>query len=263
MFAAVATRVRSGQISGFIAAWCWQGVFEPSMTPFDRKLMLRSLAYTAMAAVVATAVVAATDEPLSTSRLRVARLAAFLPALAAIGCGIALRHAESRGEGRALAALGVSPLRSALGALLAGWAVGLAAVLLVASPWADLRSLFPVALSVPPWVRAGSGFVNPAYGILAREAGLEFSASARPPSAQVVPGVRAALAAIAPLAAVLPLWQSAPIAASSRLFGGAGALGLLLGLLHAVAAGRSAELWLPVASLPLAAQAALAHRRGA
>jgi hypothetical protein len=234
------------------------------MTPFDRKLALRSLAYTATAGVVAAAVVVTTDEPSSTTALRAARIAAFLPALAALGSAVALRHIESRGEALALSALGASPLRVALGASFSGWVVGIVAVALVASPLADVKALFPAALGAPSWLRVGADFVNPAHGVLlGADGSSRFVAASAGHRDATAPGVRAALSAIAPLALVLPLWQSAPIAALRRAFCGVAALGLLLGLLHAVAARKVSDAALLVPALPLAVQAALAHRRGA
>jgi hypothetical protein len=228
---------------------------------FDRRLMLRAFAFTLLALVVTGGVVIATDEPFSTWPMRAARLAAFLPALAAIGAAAALAQSRARGELRALAALGASPWRVTLGATVAGWLAGAISVSVLLSPLADVRSLFPGVVVHAVWKTAGAALVDAAHGVRVEPSGaiLLLAAHGAPAIARGASSFDAALA-IAPLALLAPPWACAPLPTAARLIGALGTIALIIVLLHAVAAGRITAGWLVLGGVVLAAQAAIAHR---
>jgi hypothetical protein len=233
------------------------------MTAFDRKLGLECLAHTGLACVLTIAVMVATDETSSTLATRLARLAAFLPALGALGASLALSHARERGELRALEALGVSPLRTRFGAALGAWLVGAAAVGALAAPFTDVRSLFP-AVKQPVWLAVGSALLEPLARIRVFESGqLEFAAERLPAPLLPVPAHAAAVLAIAPLALTLPWWAVVALGPAARAAGAGASFVTLVALLHAVAAGRTNQVWLCVAAFPIAAQALWAQFRRA
>lgn len=234
------------------------------MTPFDRALMRRSFALSALLIGVATGIVVATDEPFSTLAMRLARLGALAPALAALACALTLAQAESRGETRALSALGASPWRVAQGTRWAGWAIGLLSIAAVLSPWADPRALFPVATSPNAWRVDGSALLDRAAGIRVAATGMLQWLQPHPSAgAHFVASRGSAALALGPLALAAPAWVSAPLSPTSRALGAVLAVSGLIVLLHAVAAQRIDPAWLVVGSAPLLAQTVWASRRPA
>jgi len=228
---------------------------------FDRRLMLRAFAFTLLALVVAAGVAVATDEPLSTWPMRAARLAAFLPALSAIGAAAALAQARARGELRALAALGASPWRVTLGATAAGWLAGAIGVSVLMSPLADVRSLFPGVVVHAVWRNMGGALVDAAHGVRVEPSGAILLLAAREaPALARGPSSFEAVLAIAPLALLAPPWACAPLSTGARMIGALGTIALIIVLLHAVAAARITPGWLVFGGVILAAQAAIAHR---
>jgi hypothetical protein len=233
------------------------------MHAFDRVLFWRALALTVLSSVVALAVAVLTDEPFSNWDMRLARMSALAPALGALGAGVALGQARSRGELRALCALGVSPFRVALGPMLAGWVTGAVAVALVLSPLADVSALFPRIPVAASWLWDGAGLVNGPHGVRVSPTGEpELSGTQWAARALSAPTCWAAALAIAPLGLVTPAWVSAPLCLGGRAAGLGITLGLTVLLLHAAAAQRVGPGWLPVDALPLALQATLGHARG-
>jgi hypothetical protein len=233
------------------------------MHAFDRVVALRAAAYTALVLALSLGVIIVTDEPFSTWRMRTARLTAFVPALAALGSGAALAQARARGELRALAALGATPFRLGLGAMVSGWLTGGLAVALLASPWADVAALFPAVSATSEWRAEGAFLVDVGHGIVAAENGwLEFLPVHEAKALLKGPGVVEAELAVLPLAMVAPVWIAAPMTLLTRAFGAALTVALAVALLHGVAAQRIAEPWLVAAAAPLALQALVGHLQG-
>src|SRR5690606_29874609 len=137
---------------------------DPPMSPFDRSLALRVVGVVFVTAALAAVVIVATDESGSTAPMRVARLCALQPALAALGCWAVQAQAEARGELRALLGLGASPWRLCRGPCVAAWGLGALALVTLASPWADPSSLFPV-VAPAAWERVGGQLVDPVHGV--------------------------------------------------------------------------------------------------
>jgi hypothetical protein len=233
------------------------------MSPFDRALALRALAFSGLLLVVATGVVVATDEPLSTLAMRVARLAALAPALAALGAAFALAQTRTRGETRALGALGASPWRLSRGARWAGWAVGLVATAAVASPWSDARALFPAATAPSVWHQTGAALLDRADGVrVAASGALGWLEPERLLAGKFTPSSTAAALAVAAIALAAPAWVSAPLSRAGRVAGAVIGACLFIVSLHAVAAGRIAQGWLVATGALLLAQAAWGHVLG-
>jgi hypothetical protein len=252
------------------------------MTPFDRVLFLRTLAYVALALLLGAAITAVTEEAYTTSAMRVARLAAYTPGIVVIACGAALAQHAARGEFTALAALGVGPWRAARGSVWAGWFAGALAAAALLSPWADGAALLPGIPSELDWSVEPSGFRAPAAGLTVDPAGaMQFGsdtpsageavqATARP--AELIPGnvdrQRLVIWAIGPLSALAPVWASSPA------WGRAGALRAIrraavatiaafatVIALHAVAAGQLSRSWLLSGGVLLGLDALLAFFR--
>jgi hypothetical protein len=228
--------------------------------PFDRWLCRRALAFVAIAVGLSIGVIVATDEPFSTSQMRLARLSAMLPALGAVGAAAALAQARVRGELRALESLGARPFRSNLGATLAGWLAGAAAVALLATPLSDVSSLFPALSARAAWLPEAGALVDPPRGLRVWPHGeVELFAALAPPQDPLAPSRLAALLAVGPLALAVPVWVTAPIHPAARTLVAALSFVIVVVLLHAVAAERARPGWLVLASLPIAAQAAAGH----
>jgi hypothetical protein len=229
---------------------------------FDRLLARRALAFTALALVIAVGVTLATDEPYSTSRMRVARWCAFAPGLSAVGSAIALGQSRVRGELRALEALGVAPLRAGRGPMVVGWLLGFFACVVLVTPLADATALFPV-LNVPGrWIVDAGALVDPVNGLrVLRDGSLVVGAGQAGQGAAFVPSGAAALFVVMPLALAMPPWSSAQIGWMGRIGGALFTFGAVVVLLHAAAAGRVAPLWTAVSALPIIVQAIFAHAR--
>ncbi len=230
------------------------------MHPFDRLLFRRALGFTVLLTLLALVVVAATDEPLSTPAMRVARMAAFAPLLAALGAWVALSQARARGEIGAISALGASPWRVARGPVLAGWLVGALAVGLLVSPWANVGVLFPAMPQQAAWHQQAASLLDPGVGVRVAASGAIVFVGAHPLRAPDAPGSLAALLAVLPLAVAAPPWAGARLSLLSRTLGAGLAVALAVVLLHAVAAGRAPAAVLVLAALPLAAQCLVGQR---
>src|SRR5208282_3568894 len=108
--------------------------------------------------VLAWLVTAATDEGGVAWSERAARTLPLAPACAALGTWLGQARGWARGEGRALAALGRSPLASSLPAVVGGAAVAwIAAVAMGLGGGVDVSGFFPVARAPDVYVSRGSG----------------------------------------------------------------------------------------------------------
>jgi hypothetical protein len=125
-------------------------------SPYDLRLALRALALGTLVALVAVIVVATTDEGAGWAR-RAALCAALAPVAGGMGALAAARIARSRGEARALEALGAHPLRALAGAVVGGALLGLAGGAVVVSGVADLEPLFPRPAEARVWLEDPEG----------------------------------------------------------------------------------------------------------
>lgn len=231
------------------------------MTPFDWLLFRRTLAVHLVAVVVTGAVVAATDEVTSTVAMRAARLCAFSPFIGVLAVLSVALHARSRGELRAVEALGASPGRASWGAALCALGLSVVALAVLASPWADASSLFPAVRSGAPWLFAADGRSASALGVVVHADGrIVLPAVVLSDTALVTAGL-AAIPCLGPIALLSPLWSVAPMSRTARgaSLGLTGALTLIV--LHLVAVGRIAAGLGAVAGLPLALALWDSHRR--
>jgi hypothetical protein len=208
---------------------------------WDYQLARRAAAISGLIGLLTLLVVATTDEGAPAAR-RLGMVAALLPIAGSVGAFSALRIAAGRGEIRALAAIGVDPLRAARGAILGGVAVALLGPMLASSAIADLSGLFPRPLAPRLWVADGPGMLELTLGLRLDPGGALSLVSPEPAAASPSEGAGAPLfftvAALALAAIGGPTW----IATSRSLLGriGAGTLALLLaiGAFQGVAAGR-------------------------
>jgi hypothetical protein len=223
---------------------------------FDRSLFRRSFGIVVLLALIGLGVMIATDEVGSTPRMRLSRLVAFVPGLVAIGEGIVLAQARTRGEIRAMTALGASPFRAAWGACVAGWCFGFLGLVLLLSPLADPAPLFPAVVRSTPWVADGAALVDPTSGARVGADGLvAFGDIASTLATTQAPGRWAAFASVFPIALVTPVWAACPLAIGARLAAAFLAVVIAIVTLHAVAAGGLPTFGLTFAALPLMLQA--------
>lgn len=215
-------------------------------SPYDRKLAWRALALGLLILLVVVVVVATTDEGAGWAR-RAALCAALAPVAGGLGALAAARIARSRGEARALEALGAHPLRALAGAVVGGALLGAAGGAVVLSGVADLEPLFPRPVEARVWLADQEGGMRErSLGVRLAPGGelsfVEESAEGRDAGRRE--DRRAPVgAALAVLALAGPLWS---VQEGSRL--GRGLLGALLVLaaiasFQLAAAGR-ASAWI-------------------
>jgi hypothetical protein len=229
-------------------------------SPFDRQLAARAAAVSALAWLVAAAVVAATDEGRGWAP-RAGLVAALAPIAGAVGAWTALGVAALRGEVRALGAVGVPPGRIAVSAALGGVAPSLVGAFAAATPWIDLAALFPRAPSLEAWRRDGADLVATGLGLRVAPGGtMTFEGEAAALVAAGAPSRHLVALALVVAAIALPLAACAPRPNGRRLLALGAALALAIVLFQAVAAGRLAAAWLVVAPLALLVDAAPAYR---
>lgn len=221
------------------------------MRAYDRSLFSRSVLTAALLGAGVWTIILVSDEAGSSFGMRSARLCALAPVLQILAVLWVLESARGRGEERALAALGVTPLRAAAAAVAGAWVVGLVASLWVASPWADPRSLFPVIGADHAWSRAAAGWVDAVSGteVDALGGGL----TVREPSTRRAADsqTRAALLLLLPLLLVAPLWAALRCASKERWLVAVGCAMLAVSALHAAAARRVPEILLAGSASPL------------
>ena len=231
------------------------------MQAFDRMLGRRTLLFAVAVTCLALVVVVLTDEPDSTAGMRLARLAAMAPAFAALSAWVVLSQVRQRGELRALEAIGASPWRATLGATMAGWLIGAFSVAVFCLPSTDVYSLFPVLPQDSAWRLDGDGFLEPISGLrVAPDGSLGSAGTTHGSPSGVKPGLGDALMLVGPLAAVLPVWATAPSSSAlSRLGACSIAAALAVVLLHWVASGRIPAVSLTGAAVPLVVQVLAGH----
>lgn len=221
-------------------------------TRYDVLLAIRTLLAALILGGIVFAVGMATDERGSSFAERLARLAALLPITGGLASALISSQARSRGEIRALMALGASPSIAVRGALAGSVLIGLLGVLLVVSGAADLRSLFPHVPQEPAWRLVGDAWVNATEGWVVGTGGeIDFRGSAA--RAQVSPREFVPATALALFVAsfALPAWALQPSRPARRL-GVALALAMVaVASFHLVGAGRVSSLALSVSPLLL------------
>jgi hypothetical protein len=231
------------------------------LPPFAWTLARRASVAMIVSAGLAAVIVVTTDEATSTAGMRFARLAALGPLVACLSVLSVCAHARVRGEIGALAALGMKPWEAARGAALAGWAFGLLALVPFALPWVDPGSLFPRFSPPIDWVMDASGASARSAAATVFADGAITAVRQGSARAAEVPERWAALACLAPIALSGPAWAVTPMSHGRRVASILAAGGLLIVVLHAIAAGRITALFAPVAAVPLLAASIVARRR--
>lgn len=235
------------------------------LTRYDFVLARRAAALGALLAVLAFVLVAATDEAGSVLAGRLARLAALLPMAGGVGTSIACAQSRARGEGAALEAIGVGPLRAVQGAALGGAVVGAAGAALVAVGSVDLAPLFPHATAAAVWRAVADGFADGVRGLVVLPSGelLTRSPDRIVTTAEVAPRGATAFALLVAAAAV-PVWSAAPASPSRRLTVALTVAFAAVTTFHLVGAGRVPPLALAVPPMLLMFDVrCLRGRRGA
>lgn len=181
-----------------------------SCSPWDKAVFVRTSWLFGLCSGLCWVVIAATDEGGRFGEVwgrRLGMWAAFAPALGMIAVSVALGIARARGEERALAALGVSPARVALFAVMAGALWGGAGACSILWEKAEVEVLFPRPAGSRVWEAEGGG------AVLERSLGIRVLASGEIVGVETVGG-RGASALSEPRA---PLWVLRLCAAVSGL----------------------------------------------
>jgi hypothetical protein len=175
-------------------------------TLWDARAFARAAVVATLALAVAWLITAATDEGGVAWGERAGRTLPLTPVCAAVGAGIALAPVRTRGEGRALAALGRSRVQVAAAAVSGGALVALAAALAIGALSAvNVAGFYPTATHASTWQWDHGEFVDRAQGVRVRADGVpesfeRASSSIAPP--QLPRGGRAAAAIATALAGV-------------------------------------------------------------
>jgi hypothetical protein len=137
-----------------------------SWTAWDLRAFGRAAGVTAVTLALAWLVTAATDEGGVSWGERAGRTLPLTPLCAAVGAWVALAPARSRGEARALAALGRSRAGVGGAAVAGAAAVALAAALLLGVVRSvDLTGFYPTATHASAWTFDAGAFVDAARGL--------------------------------------------------------------------------------------------------
>ncbi len=232
-------------------------------TAFDFRCLGRSLGGGLVIALLALAVLTATDSDQPSWWGRLARLAVLSPVFGAIGTALGLGQARSRGEWLALCSLGVSPLRASLGLVAGAWMIAAGGVTCAAVPHADLAALFPAVPAID-WARDGVGWSSLSAG-LRLGPGRDLIEWTVPGAltTQVAPLRGWVAAAIAAGGVGLPLWMLMDCGRVERLATGTAALIAQLWAFHVIAAspGRGYPIMIGAAVLAAHAGARTAIRQ--
>ncbi len=229
------------------------------MTALDWLMARRACALSVGFAAVLALVVISTDEQSTTVGARFARFASLLAVAGSAGALRTTEQARSRGELRALEALGVAPSRASFGAALGGMVVGVAGAALMLSRSVDLSPLLPRLQGAGVMFRpAGPGVaMERTLGVWLQSSGVLLRAAAESPhvgpdrlavSGWLRPSVAAALLVLAISA---PYWASLSVGFARRVcVGGAAVVSCVLAF-HLVGAGGAPAWVLPLAPLVL------------
>lgn len=189
------------------------------LSRYELGLALRTVAVGSLLALGIFVVSAATDEPDASWSGRLGRISALLPIAGALACALVLGQARSRGEVRALGALGVSPATIARGPWLGAVLVGLLGVLVIAAGLGQVDSLFPHIEEELVWAYGDGAWVERSIGLVVAPSG---HIRMEPPKglastleARSLEG--ATLLALSLTSLVLPAWALAPSLVARRL----------------------------------------------
>ena len=149
------------------------------MNRWDRQCLLRATAASIAVWLLCVLVVAATDEGGVPWAARVGRALPTAPLAAAVAVGLTLSYARSRGELRALEALGRSETRSARATVVGGVVPAFVLGGLALCAIVDVSSFFPRTGASQVSVRIDdAGFVDDAHGVrISREGELSRTAA--------------------------------------------------------------------------------------
>lgn len=222
------------------------------MNPYDWALFRRTLLASAVLTAFTIAIVVATDEATSTVATRAARIAALAPLVIAVALLGVSAHAESRGELRALEALGLSPWASRRGAERAGFLVAVLGLSVLVAPFTDVSSLLPAVRPVVGWILSPDRTVATAPGLVVNANGVvEMTAAAALPAFDRASALNGAIPCVAPVACAAPTWAATPMSLVARLSSGVLTALLVIVALHLVAAARISPPLGAAASLPM------------
>ena len=245
------------------------------VTSWDRRSAVRAATIAALAFLIVCLMTAATDEGGLGIGVRVGRSLPFSPVCGAFGTWLALSRRRMRGELLALEGLGRSPQINALGAVVGGAAIAVAASFFVAVvPFVDVAGFYPESASVSAHSETtrfeGGSFVDHRRGLrfandgsfekVTEPAPLPIEQASTPPSRRGAAAVAIALAGVA-----LPLLiASLRRAIRSRVIAALAVLVPLTVLLfHAVAAQKAGAFVVILPPLGLLSLAAWSYRRWA
>ncbi|MCA9585022.1 MAG: hypothetical protein KC657_06670 [Myxococcales bacterium] len=250
------------------------------MTSWDARAFARAIGATCVAFAIGWLVTAASDEGALTVGARAGRTVPLLPLFAAVGTAIAIGSRRAREELRALAALGRHPARTAA-FVTAGAALpaAVAALVLVATPHADVSAFYPAPDHGDAFVATRSGYVSPSLGVEVRasgeidvgpapdgERGVSLPAHARGAAALSLVVAALALAALAAAVVLSTPFDEDRFAQRrrvSRAVGVAAGVALATTLAFQSAAARASSAWLTtVPALALMAWLFTRYRRG-
>ena len=235
------------------------------MTAYDWLLARRTFSLGLVLGTLVFLVMLATDDAASTLAGRFGRFAALASLAGGGGAFIATEQARSRGEMRALGAVGVPPVKAAMGAVLGGAVIGALGAALALVPRVDLTPLFPrVAPLAVGWLWQGDSWFDSMAGVVVHASGdLSRVGSAVTNGLGPPPTPRLATALVLGLAAFgFPLWATARGAAFRRSIVGLSVAATSVAVFHLVAAGRVSPVALAVPPALLLADALALHWMG-
>ncbi len=135
-------------------------------TPYDKRLFGRGLLFTLVALALLGLLSAATDEGGVALLERIGRVLPLVPVAAAMATGLVVAQQRSRGEERALSAMGARPERTSAPAALGASLVALAAALAIGlGPALPIGGFFPQPPNAPAYRDEGTRFVSTGEGI--------------------------------------------------------------------------------------------------
>ncbi len=231
-------------------------------TPWDTRAAVATFALGALLFAVACIVTGATDEGSITWTTRVLRTLPLVPACGGVVTYLTLRRAQRRGEMLALAAIGCSPARAAVFAVVGAAVLSAAAAAVVITRGRDAtEAFFPRATSHADVTASEGAFVDEARGLRIASSGEITTTVQTNPEAPAHPmgGRDAAAAGILVLLGIaLPLIGAR--AMTIELWAAGVTCVLCIFLLQAAAAGRIAPLAACVPALSLLIAAGVRYR---
>jgi hypothetical protein len=233
------------------------------LTAYDAFLARRSAALGLAVALLVFLTMVGTDDAAGTHASRLGRLAALTSLAGGAGAFLGAAQARSRGEIRALEAIGLTPLRASLGAVMGGAVVGLFGVALALVPGVDLSRLFPRALPAEAtWTRDAAGWLDPVHSVrVTTDGALRWTGVASDVGRISSPAPLAeTVVALAVAAVAFPLWATARERFPRRAFVCFAVASAAVFVFHLVAAQRTSAMTLVLPPLFLLVDAVAIHR---